>query len=201
MAYLNPRETIGISQRTLPHWRQSDTSYFVTFRLADSIPQKTLRTWMSERDAFVAQHAQPLSDADTVEYHKRFTYRIETWLDSGMGSCLLAQRNFSEIVADALFYFESKHYAIGEWVIMPNHVHAIVTPKTEFELSSILHSWKPFTATRINQLTGKTGSLWQEESYNQILRNECHQWKVEEYIRNNPIKAGITVHHASFNKK
>ncbi|MBT5812999.1 MAG: hypothetical protein HOI15_01415 [Opitutales bacterium] len=84
---------------------------------------------------------------------------------------------------------------------MPNHVHATVTPKTGFELSSILHSWKSFTATRINQLTGKTGSLWHAESYNQILLNESHQWKVEEYIRKNPTKAGITVHHASFLEK
>ena len=201
MAYLNPREAIGISQRTLPHWRQSDTRYFVTFRLADSIPQKSLRTWITERDAFLQQHPPPFTETDAAEYHKRFTSRIETWLDSGMGSCLLTHRDYSEIVANALLYFESKRYSLGEWVIMPNHVHVTVTPKPGFELSSILHSWKSFTATRINQLTEKTGPLWQVESYNQILRNESHQWKVEEYIRNNPTKAGITVHHASFIKK
>jgi hypothetical protein len=48
MPYLNPRETIDISPRSLPHWIHSESSYFVTFRLADSIPQKTLRTWISE---------------------------------------------------------------------------------------------------------------------------------------------------------
>ncbi|MGY8693302.1 MAG: transposase [Verrucomicrobiia bacterium] len=118
-----------------------------------------------------------------------------------MGSCLLSQPAHSKIVANALLYFESKRYTLGEWVIMPNHVHAIVTPNPGFDLSNILHSWKSFTATRINQLTGKTGSLWQKESYNQILRDESHQWKFEEYIRNNPTKAGITVHHASFLEK
>ena len=159
MAYLNPREAIGISQRALPHWRQSETSYFVTFRLADSIPQKTLRTWMNERDEFQSRHPPPLSETDTDTFHTRVTTRIESWLDSGMRSCLLSQPAHSKIVANALLYFESKRYTLGEWVIMPNHLHAIVTPNPGFDLSSILHSWKSFTATPINQLTGKTGSL------------------------------------------
>lgn len=198
MPYLNPRKEIDISQRALPHWRQSETSYFVSFRLADSIPQKSLRAWMTERVEFQRRHPPPLNETDTDTFHKRFTTRIEDWLDSGMGSCLLGEPAHSEIVANALLHFETKRYNLGEWVVMPNHVHAIVTPNNGFDLSSILHSWKSYTSTRINQLARKTGTLWQEESYNQILRNESHQWKVEEYIRKNPAKAGITVHHASF---
>lgn len=95
-------------------------------------------------------------------------------------------------------FFDQKRYQLGEWVTMPNHVHAVVTPQPGFELTKILHSWKSYSATRINQLVNREGPLWQEESFNQILRNEQHLWRVEQYIRNNLIKAGIRVHHASF---
>ncbi len=198
MPFLNPRDEIDITQRNLPHWRQSEATYFTTFRLADSIPQETLRYWKLERAVFLERNPLPHSPEVSDNYHQRFTAKIEEWLDTGMGSCLLGNPKHSQIVTDSLLFFDRKRYYLGEWVIMPNHVHAVVTPQTEFDLTKILHSWKSYSATQINRLAGCKGPLWQEESYNQILRNEQHQWRVEEYIRNNPTKAGITVHHASF---
>ena len=54
---------------------------------------------------------------------------------------------------------------------MPNHVHVVVTPMKGFALGEILHSWKSFSAHKINELLGREGQLWQRESYDHIVRN------------------------------
>ncbi len=94
----------------------------------------------------------------------------------------------------SLAHFDGTRYALGDFVIMPNHVHAIVRPLGEFELSDILHSWKSFTANKINQLVGGKGALWQEESFDHIIRDEeqfkAYQW----YVAENPIKAHLALH-------
>ncbi len=72
-------------------------------------------------------------------------------------------------VAAALAHFQATRYLLREWVIMPNHVHAVVTPLAGYELSDILHSWKSYSAHQINQQLGRTGQLWQKESFDHIL--------------------------------
>ena len=104
----------------------------------------------------------------------------------------------SEIVATALQFFDGERYELGEWVVMPNHVHVVCTPMEGHDLSGILHSWKSYTSNTINRLTGKQGKLWQDESFNQIIRSREHLYNLGRYIRRNPEKAGIRVHHARF---
>lgn len=76
MPLLNPRDDISIAQRKLPHWRQSKVSYFITFRLAESIPQETLRPWKVERAAFLARNPFPHSPDASERYHQQFTSKI-----------------------------------------------------------------------------------------------------------------------------
>ena len=77
---------------------------------------------------------------------------------------------------------------------MPNHVHCIVRPLTTviLELEDIIGSWKSFTGRKINQTLGQEGSLWQDESYDRIIRDEAHLWRCLQYIGRNPKKAGLT---------
>ena len=110
---------------------------------------------------------------------------------------MLREERASAIIADALKHFNGERYKLGAWVVMPNHVHAIITPLKGFDLSEILHSWKSYSAHEINRLLGRTGQLWQRESYDHIVRNERALFKIEEYIDQNPAKAGIEVTHAS----
>lgn len=198
MPYLVPRENIRINERNLPHWSQKGVTYFVTFRFADSIPHGKLRELKRERESFLQQYPLPQNSDLSVRFHDLFSDKIDRWLDNGIGKCWLKHSRFSEIVANALNRFDLDRYERGEWVVMPNHVHLIVTPRQGFELAKILHSWKSYTANSINTELNRSGKLWQDESFNQILRSEQHQWKVEEYIRNNPAKAGIRAYHASF---
>ena len=196
--YLNPYEPLEISKRYLPQWRQEGTLYFITFRLADSVPQGGLKQWRLERDAWLTHHPQPWSDSEAKEFHHNFTSNLERWLDHGTGACHLQQQAISKMVADALTFFESKRYKLDAWVIMPNHVHVLCQPIEGHDLSAILHSWKSFTSNAINVHLQRNGKLWQEESYNQIVRSEEHLYKLREYIQHNPAKANVTAHHASW---
>ena len=81
-------------------------------------------------------------------------------------------------------------------MIMPNNVHLTIVPKPGFELKKILQSWKSYSAKEINKSLGRQGKLWQDESFDQIVRSEEHGYRIKEYIERNPERARITVHHA-----
>ncbi len=76
---------------------------------------------------------------------------------------------------------------------MPNHVHVVVRPfeRDEKALEQITHSWKRYAAQEINKLIGVCGALWQEESFDRIVRDEEHLWRTIQYIGRNPKKGGI----------
>ena len=89
--YFDPLEPIANLAGNLPHWRQDVCIYFVTFRLADSIPAERLHRWLAERDDWLARNPPPHSPRTRREYHDRFTERLERWLDRGYGSCVLRE--------------------------------------------------------------------------------------------------------------
>ena len=78
---------------------------------------------------------------------------------------------------------------LDEYIIMPNHVHVLVKPTANHKLADITHSWKSFTANKINQRLQTTGQLWQHESYDHIVRNEDAMNVIRCYIRDNPKSA------------
>ena len=121
----------------------------------------------------------------------RSSKKIQNILDSGAGECLLRNKGNAQIVADAMLFFDNQRYKLGHWVIMPNHVHLVVKPINGYSLSDILHSWKSYTAKMINKNTGRDGILWQDESYDHIVRSESQLHFLIKYIEDNPIKAGL----------
>lgn len=73
---------------------------------------------------------------------------------------------------------------------MPNHVHAVVRPGSH-DLSSILHTWKSFTASEANRSLGRSGEFWQKESYDHIVRDESELERTVRYVVENPVNAGL----------
>jgi exonuclease VII large subunit len=174
-----------IDKRHLPHWEQEGVTYFVTFRLADSLPKEKLEHWKSERQQWLSTHEPPYSDKELEEYSRLFSERINEWLDAGAGSCILANKKTAQIVETALQHFDKERYRLGSYVIMANHVHALITPLPSHDLSTILHSWKSLTANRINEQVGRTGTLWQDESYDHIVRSPEQLAFYTRYIQKN----------------
>ena len=157
-------------------------------RLADSLPSEKLVLWTKARDAWRSRHPEPLTEDQKAEYYDTFSREIETWLDRGSGSCLLRDPACHASVASALRHFDGERYHLGQHVIAGNHVHALVTPIGDHELSDILHSWKSYTAKELLKLPATTQletkpKVWQKESYDHIVRSSATLAKIEEYIR------------------
>lgn len=188
--FYDPKARKEVYHRHLPHWSQPGRTYFVTFRLADSIPPARAAELRLERDAWCKAHPEPGTPAEWEQYHTLFSVRIEQWLDQCSGACLLGDSSCAQIVADALSTFDGQRYHLDEWVIMPNHVHVLVTPKGNFRLEAVLQGWKSFTAHVINRHLSRRGQLWQRESFDHIVRSPAHLERFRQYIRDNPAKAG-----------
>lgn len=95
---------------------------------------------------------------------------------------------------EALHYGDQvlNHYRLQAWVVMPNHVHLLISPLTE--LAKIMHSIKGFTARRANQILGRVGlPFWQKEFFDHWIRNEREFERVRAYIERNPMVAGLAV--------
>ena len=132
------------------------------------------------------RHPEPHSAAEKAEFEERFPVRFHRWLDSGYGACLLRDKQIVEFLCGVLRHFDGNRYHLGEHVVMPNHVHALVTPLAGFEVSQTLHSWKSFSATKINMMLGRRGALWEKESFDHIVRTPRQLERIEQYIRDNP---------------
>ncbi len=81
---------------------------------------------------------------------------------------------------------------MDSYVIMPNHVHAILTPRAGNDLFGLLQGIKGVSARNINRLLGRIGArLWMEDAYNRIVRDARELWAFRQYIALNPVKARL----------
>lgn len=183
-----PEMPVTIYTRRLPHWRQDGATYFVTFRLGDSLPHSKLNELSGLRDEFLRRHGDSPSQDDWERFAKQTMQRVEDWLDQGMGSCILRDSKISDIVRDSMHRFDDDRYELGCYAIMPNHVHAVIRPTLPdaFPLEKILQGWKGYTSKRINQSLKISGANWCEESFDRIIRDEEHLDRCIQYIGRNP---------------
>jgi REP element-mobilizing transposase RayT len=91
-------------------------------------------------------------------------------------------------VMSALKHFDGKRYKLVGYVVMNDHVHVLVWPEDEYPLEDIVHSWKSYTAHMLQQECRRKGKIWQDESFDRIVRDEQELYKEMQYILNNPRK-------------
>ncbi len=183
------------TRRHLPHWKKDGAIYWITFRMADSLPQEKLKSWKAEREVWCRNHPQPWDDTTWKEYDERFGDKLEQWLDAGMGSRALARPEIREVVKNCLLRFDGERLIVHSAVIMPNHVHALIEPLEGHDLSKLLQGIKGTSAREANKLLGATGStFWLDESYDHIVRSEAQYRHFLRYITENPVKAHLRDH-------
>ena len=112
-------------------------------------------------------------------------------MDDSHGFCLLRKTQHAQTVAQALKHFHGERYLLLGYVIMPNHVHLLATLAPTETLSKNLQTWKRFTAREINQAEDRTGTLWQRESFDHIVRSASQLKHFQNYLRENPQKANL----------
>ena len=211
----DPEATFQQTQRRLPHREQPGCTYFVTWRLADSVPLPLLTQWKAERAAFLQAHPKPWDAQLHQAYRRQFEHRLERWSDAGHGACHLRRPDLRKVMTTALHHFNGERYDLVAFAVMPNHVHVLVRPYagTEAEsvdtrtptdppalhlasLAGILKSWKGYTARELNQRLNRRGTLWMDESFDHAVRSLAQLQRFQHYIAENPTQAGLNTTEA-----
>ena len=194
----DPGKEVHSHRLKLPHWRQWGTTYFITSRLADSLPTHVLDEWRTLRDGWLANHGLTSSEQlgqlpedQRHAYHREFTARFHELLDAGHGECVLAKADLAAILVSKLTAGDEHSYHLDAWVIMPNHFHALVEPATGSDLGNIVQRWKGGSAREINLARQSSGKLWHREAFDHIVRSEAQVNHFRRYIAMNPSKAGL----------
>lgn len=191
---LDPYKNLVVYNRHLPHWRQDGATYFVTFRMADALPQDKINELQNLRKHWEYTHPGPRSKSDLDEYLREFLQRVETCLDEGHGACYFKDQKWIDDLQTRLQHFNGELYHLVCSVIMPNHCHAVIRPFQGHELEDLIGAMKSITARHINAATGGNKDLWQQESYDRIIRDTVHLRKVINYIGRNPAGCGLPQH-------
>ncbi len=177
----------------LPHWDVEHGIYFVTWHLADAIPS-------AEREAIehrcewyaslVRTRSGPIAHAE-AELIRRYKRRlINRTLDLNFGSCIL-RGDAAAIVANAILFFDAVRYELYAWCIMPNHAHVVFSCDPQHSIDRILHSWKSYTSKRVNEIVGRSGTLWIPDYLDTSMRNTKQCERTIAYVMTNPEKAGL----------
>jgi REP element-mobilizing transposase RayT len=160
--------------------------------LKDSLPRPVLQelTEESERNKQL-----PLDIIDLAQ--RRWFGKFDEYLGRGLcGEMFLRNELVANIVAEAIRYRDGKVYTLDAFTIMPNHGHLVFTPLEKdkgvyYSLTEILQSLKRHTARKANEVLGRSGAFWQDESYDHIVRNQAELERIIQYVINNPVKAGL----------
>jgi REP-associated tyrosine transposase len=140
---VSPVHSFKINRRTLPHWQQPGSVYFLT--------------WGCKKGKVLS--------------HEERTITLK-----------------------ALQHWDGRKWTLYAAVIMPDHVHCLVQPlalpesEDVYDLAEIIHSVKSFSVHQINSQRGSRGSIWQDERFDRIVRDEMEFLEKWQYIMNNPLK-------------
>jgi len=197
----DPKAEFSIESTCRPHWSQSGTIVFVTFRTADSIPASTIKLWNRQKADWLSRRGfrgkvwsallESLPPKIRKEFNYEFNRKREDFLDTLVGACHLRKPKASKIVADSLMHFDKVRYRMGDFVVMPNHVHLLCVFPDEELMRKQFDSWQTFTATRINKLIGSKGKFWQGDPFDHLVRSPDQYDYLRDYIAKNPFKADL----------
>jgi putative transposase len=193
-------ETKLFYRRNLPHLQPQTGTFFITFRLVDSISNlliKQLQEQQVAKERNISQNT-PFENWHTEiqNSRKRYFAIFDAHLDtSPQGNQWLKNPEIARIVADAMHFRNQKEYDLIAYCIMSNHVHMVVSyenyPQKDKQLYHTLQSLKRHTATQCNKILARRNSFWQKESYDHLARNNEELKNIVRYVLNNPVKIGL----------
>ncbi|MCI0663242.1 MAG: hypothetical protein L0220_19420 [Acidobacteria bacterium] len=206
-------------RRKLPHIQPPGAAFFITSRLAGSLPAKI---WLDLRTRLEDIYTGQTID---IEQENQWFEEYEQHLhEKSQGPFWLEDNRIAAIVAATLHHFDQERYRLDAYCVISNHIHIVLMPLpktrqaieaqldgrlvndtngnigyldngrqfvpiTFHSLASIMHSIKRFTAYECNKLLNRTGSFWEAENYDRYARNEDHWRSTVNYTLNNPVKA------------
>jgi RecG-like helicase/REP element-mobilizing transposase RayT len=145
-------------------------------------------------------------DEQATRYSKRHLPHFERpWAKYAITFATRKRRTLSaearQIVLDCILHWHEKRYELFAACVMPDHVHLLIEPGIRdtdaqgnsvfYSLSEILHTIKSFTAHEIAKQEKTTGTIWETESFDRLIRSERDLQEKFDYIISNPWKSGI----------
>ena len=153
--------------RGLPHFDSPDVPQAVTFRLRDSLPRVVARGPHRRRDQSLPQ-----------AHRNRPRFRP--------GRMLAAASGDRRIVQSALQRADGAAYDLHAFVVMPNHIHALLTQRQGSRLADIVQAWKGYSAKEMNKVLGRTGTVWRRDYFDRFMRDETDFARTRAISRTSP---------------
>ncbi|WP_461094737.1 REP-associated tyrosine transposase [Spirosoma gilvum] len=169
---------------------------FITFRLYGTVPFAVLLQLQQEHSKLIQEH---ISSQESLEIIKkrlegRYFISFDKYLDRCSGHAnWLQQDEIAQLVKQSLHFGHNSTYNLHAYCIMPNHVHALLTPlEDDVPFYKILQRIKTYTSVRANRILNRVGQpFWQAESYDHVVRTHKSFGSIINYILQNPVKAGL----------
>jgi len=90
----------------------------------------------------------------------------------------------SILLDDAAFYHRIGKWQLHLFLLMPDHLHAIVAFPCDAQMSEVIRSWKRLVSRQ-------AGIGWQKNYFDHRLRSDESLDEKADYIRQNPVRAGL----------
>src|SRR5438128_2142996 len=193
----------------LPHWAPPGSAIFLTCRLYGSLPEKVIRRFkdaqrLVEREIDMARGSAEKIAELKLNRHKKLFAKLDAILDRAeTGPRWLGETEVAALIEDALLRRCSELYKLWAYVVMVNHLHLFLRPKSIITpddspidsfvpLGTIMKRIKGYTAREANRMLKRTGEqFWQQESFDHWPRDDHEFFRIIQYIENNPVKAGL----------
>jgi len=161
-------------KRNLPHLYHNYGRYFITYCLNNSIQRHSCDKLLMRNKTFSS---------------------IDNLLDCrNKGDSYLLIPEIADCCKETIHYPDGKDYKLICYCIMPNHVHLVFELlKSGKTVSKIMQSIKRISAYRSNIHLKRSGTFWQDESYDRLIRDDKELYFIIKYVLNNPVKAGLAI--------
>jgi len=187
----------GLSYKKLFVYHRQQTHGHVILGAGKSAGEGARATW-------IVRHTNDMSHYESLqrpkyEYHRRLPH-----YQTASGALFVTFRTFGLILSDRArdlvlrhcLYDHGKRIQLSAAVVMPTHVHLLFWALRDpagwpFPLADIMQSLKGSSAHTLNKLLHRSGPVWDEESLDHVLRSDESWEQKREYIRQNPVKAGL----------
>ena len=203
-------------RRHLPHYQPEYATFHTVFRLAGSLPANVIEELRQEQKQLkcIANEARDIhiQRKQSAQLRQLYFERFNSLLDqASSGPTWLKEPEVAMIVKEAIDYRDGNIFNVLAYCIMSNHVHMLFEPLlndvsqlaestnvkksqdnvSTYKVTKILESLKKYTSLRTNRILQRSGSFWQHESYDHVIRDDDELENTLWYILLNPVKAGL----------
>jgi len=183
-------------KRKLPHFQPREGIFFITFRINFPIPEKYLAAYQRYKTELELSYKDKAEESETKTIIKKklFASIDEIYPQCTTDFSLTENAEVAAIIRDRILALQNL-YHLYTFTLMPNHVHLLLKPGLRdgipVQVSELVQLIKGWTAREANQLIYRKGSFWFREYFDYWVRNQDELFNVFEYIRQNPVKAGL----------